>query len=114
MIYAIHEHELRPAVDIARYENDVAAALQQMKVPGLLQAVHLKGFGGKRTDRYAVIWIFEDATALTRNFGTSEQRKFPADWLYYENEILAQYLDRVPDTIDYTDYHTIKEFNFQH
>ncbi len=112
MIYAMHEHELRPGVDIARYESDVAAALQQMKVPGLLQAVHLKGYHGKRSDSYAVLWIFENAEALILNFGTPEQRKFPADWLYYENEILAQYLDRDPDTIDYTDYAIIKQFNF--
>jgi hypothetical protein len=113
MIYAIHEHELRPGVDIVCYENDVAAALQQMKVPGLLQAIHLKGFGGERLDKYAVLWIFENVEALTRNFGTPEQRKFPADWLYYENVILAQYLDRHPDAIDYTDYNIVKKFSFQ-
>jgi len=113
MIYAVHEHELRPEVDIARYEGDVAATLQQMKVPGLRQAIHLKGFGGKRTDKYAVLWLFESVEALRLNFGTPEQRKFPPDWLYYENVILAQYLDRHPDTIDYTDYNIVKEFNFQ-
>ncbi|MCX6048405.1 MAG: hypothetical protein NT075_25155 [Chloroflexi bacterium] len=113
MLYAIHEHELRPDVDPARYESDVAAALQQMQVPGLLQAIHLKGFHGERAGRYTVLWIFENAEALTHNFGTAEQRKFPADWLYYENEILARYLDRDPDTIDYTDYNLIKEFKFQ-
>ncbi len=112
MIYAIHEHELRSGVDIARYESDVAAALQQMKVPGLLQVVHLKGFHGKRVDSYAVVWIFENAEALTLNFGAPEQRKFPADWFYYETVVLAPYLDRDPDTIDYTDYTIVKEFNF--
>lgn len=112
MIYAVHEHELRPGIDTARYESDVAATLQQMKVPGLLQAIHLKGFGGKRSNKYAVLWLFENAEALTQNFGTSEARKFPPDWLYYENVILAQYLDRDPDTIDYTDYNIVKEFNF--
>ncbi len=113
MIYAVHEHELRPGVDITRYESDVAAALQQMKVNGLEQAIHLKGFGGKRTDKYAVLWVFENAEALTFNFGTPEVRKFPPEWLYYENVILAQYLDRHPDAIDYTDYNVVKEFNFQ-
>lgn len=113
MIYAMHEHELRSGVDITGYENDVAAALQQMKVSGLLQAVHLKGFHGKRNNRYAVLWIFENAEALTLNFGTPEQRKFPDDWLHYENVILARYLDRDPDTIDYTDYNMIKTFKFQ-
>ena len=113
MIYAIHEHKLRPGVNIARYENAVTAAIQQMKVVGLLQAIHLKGFGGKRPGKYAVLWIFESAEALILNFGTPEARKFPPDWLYYENVILAQYLDRDPDTIDYTDYDVVKEFNFQ-
>lgn len=112
MIYAVHEHELRPGVNLARYESDVAATLQQMKVPGLLHAVHLKGFGGERKNKYAVLWMFESAEALTLNFGTADARKFPPDWLYYEKVILAQYIDRDPDTIDYTDYAIVREFNF--
>ncbi len=112
MIYAIHEHELRSGVDVSQYERDVAATLQQMRVPGLRQAIHLKGFGGKRPDKYAVLWMFENAEALTLNFGAPDARKFPPDWLYYEQVILAQYLDRDPDTIDYTDYAIVREFNF--
>ena len=112
MIYAIHEHELRPGIYVAQYESDVAAALQQMKVSGLLHAIHLKGFGGERQNKYAVLWMFESAEALTLNFGAPDARKFPPDWLYYEQVILAQYLDRDPDTIDYTDYAIVREFNF--
>lgn len=112
MIYAIHEHELLPDVDLAAYEHDVAAAIRKMQVPGLLQAVHLKGIGGKRPGQYAVLWLFESADALTRNFGTPEARKFPPDWLYYENEVLTKYLDRHPDTIDYTDYTIVTNFPF--
>lgn len=112
MIYAVHEHELLPDVDLAAYEHDVAAAIGKMQVPGLLQAIHLKGIGGKRPGNYAVLWLFESAAALTRNFGTPAARKFPPDWLYYEHEVLTKYLDRHPDTIDYTDYTIVNNFHF--
>jgi hypothetical protein len=112
MVYAIHEHELKPGVDVAQYERDVAAAIRRMKIPGLLATHHLRGFRGVRANRYAVLWLFESEDALTQNFGTPDDRRWPPDWAHYENVVLAQYLDRHPDTIDYTDYRQVKGFDF--
>jgi hypothetical protein len=113
MIYAIHEHELKPDADEVAYERDVAAALAQMKVPGLLHAHHLKGVRGERSGKYAVLWVFANEAALVENFGPPDNRKWPADWLHYENVILARYLDRHPDTIDYTDYRPLQEYSYE-
>ena len=112
MIYAIHEHELKPGVDVAEYEQMVAAAIGRMKIPGLLAAHHLYGLRGVRTKRYAVLWIFASEAALVENFGTPEDRRMPPDWAAYETEILVQYLDRDPDTVELTDYRQIKDFDF--
>ncbi len=106
-IIAIHEHELKPNVNPKQYEQEVDYALTTLNIPGLLKAYHLKGFKGKRNGRYAVVWIFENKDAITKNFGTPENPKWPKDWLHYENEILAKFLDRHPDSIDFTDYEII-------
>lgn len=112
MICAIHEHELRPEVDVTSYEREVAAAIAQMRIPGLRQVFHLKGWRGARAGRYAVLWIFASMAALEENFGTAEQRRWPPDWADYENTILTRYLDRHPDTIVYTDYSLVEAFHF--
>jgi hypothetical protein len=114
MIYAVHEHELKRDADVAQYERDVAAAIAHMNVPGLLAAHHLRGFRGVRANRYAVLWLFASEEAITENFGTLEQRRWPPDWAHYENVILAKYLDRHPDMIDYTDYHQVTRVDFSH
>lgn len=112
MIYAVHEHELKPGVDGAEYEHAVATAIASLKIPGLLSAYHLHGVGGVRAKRYAVLWIFASEAALVENFGTLDDRRMPPDWAVYENEVLAQYLDRHPDTIEYTDYRPLQDFDF--
>jgi hypothetical protein len=112
MIYAIHEHELKPGVDAAQYEQDVAAAIARMRIPGLLFACHLHGLRGVRQNRYAVLWVFESEAALAENFGAPGQRRWPPDWAHYENVVLAPYLDRHPDAIAYTDYRQLQHFDF--
>lgn len=111
-IFAVHEHELRTGVSSDQYEQEVKEALQNFRVPGLLGAYHLKGIKGKRDQKYGVLWIFEDEQALINNFGTPGNPKCPKDWLYYENQVLSKFLDRDPDTIDYTDYHVLNDFQF--
>lgn len=110
MIYSLHEHELRPDVDLEQYEEEVAAAIAQIDIPGLLHAYHLKGFKGERDGRYGVLWIFDSEESIVENFGTPNNPKMPAVWKHYENDVLSKFLDRHPDTIDYTDYAIISEF----
>ena len=111
-VYAIHEHELRRGVDEREYERQVGEAIRNLRVPGLLHAIHLKGFKAQREGKYAVLWIFENQEAIVRNFGTSDNPKHPADWLHYENDVLAKFIDRKPDTINFTDYHAVSKISF--
>jgi hypothetical protein len=111
-VYAIHEHNLRSSVDKSAYETQVGEAIKNLRVPGLLHAYHLKSFKGKREGFYAVLWIFESEDAIVQNFGTPENPKWPADWLHYENDVLAQFIDEHPDKIDFSDYEAITEADY--
>ncbi|MEM7032175.1 MAG: hypothetical protein AAF629_21670 [Chloroflexota bacterium] len=111
-IFSLHEHELRPDIDEEVYKRDVATAIAKLRVPGLKKAYHVQGFKGKREQKYGVLWIFESEAAIVANFGTPENPKWPEDWLHYENDILAKYLDRHPDTIDFTAYQLLIPFEF--
>lgn len=112
MIYCVHEHELKPGIDVAQYERDVADALTQLKIPGLLHAYHLKGIGGERAGCYGVLWVFANAEALAHNFGGPREQTWPAQWLHYEDVVLAPYLDRHADKIDFTDYEPLHAVSY--
>lgn len=111
-IFAYHEHELKPDADRQRYEKEVKHAITNLKIIGLIKAIHLHGFKGTRKNKYAILWIFKDKESLELNFGTEEHPKLPDDWKYYENEALAKFLDRDPDKIVFTDYDVLNEFSF--
>jgi hypothetical protein len=104
LIFSLHEHELKPDVDSALYEKEVSETLQNLKIYGLLKAYLLKGFKGERVNRYAVLWVFENAEVIEENFGTVDNPKWPEQWLYYENQVLARYLTCHPDKIHFTAY----------
>ena len=111
-VYTFHEHELRSGIDHDDYEKKIGEAIKQLRVPGLLHAYHLKGFKGHRNGKYAILWIFESEEAIVRNFGTPQNPKWPKDWLHYENDVLAPFIDRHPDKIDFTDYHPVSDVSF--
>lgn len=113
-VFALHEHELKPGCNHELYVQEVGAVLGKMQVPGLLHAYHLKCFKGTRAGRYAVLWIFESQQAIEDNFGTLDKPRWPADWLFYENEILAKYLICHPDKIRFADYCPIHSFDYSH
>lgn len=112
-VIAFHEHELKPGVDAKIYEQKVSEAIKKLQVPGLLEVYHLKGFKGERSGKYAVLWTFESEEAIVKNFGTPDDPKWPKDWLYYENEVLAPFLDRHPDKINFTDHHVLFHISFK-
>lgn len=112
-VFALHEHELKPGINVEEYEHEVANAIQSLKVPELLHAYFLKGFKGERSHCYAVLWVWENAHVIEENFGTLDNPKWPQDWLYYENQILAKYLTCHPDTINFTDYDILKSIEYK-
>lgn len=44
LVFSVHEHELKPNINIESYEQEVSLALSQLKVLGLLHAYLIKGF----------------------------------------------------------------------
>lgn len=111
-VISIHEHALKSDINIPGYEREVSETLKNLKVPGLLQAYLLKGFKGERTNSYAVVWVWKNKQVIKENFGTLDNPKWPEDWLYYENEVLAKYLTCHPDNINFTCYDIIDAVNF--
>ncbi len=113
-VFSIHEHELKPDVDTILYEQEVTEAIKNLKVKGLLAAHLLKGFKGSRKDKYTILWIWESEKVIEENFGTLDNPRWPEDWLYYENEILAKYLTCHPDKINFTCHNCISKVSFSH
>lgn len=111
-VIAFHEHELKAGVEEKVYEQKVGEAVKKLQVPGLLGAYHLKGFKGERSRKYAVLWVFESEEVSVKNFGTPKTPKWPQDWLHYEKEGLAPFLDRHPDKINFTDHHILFRVKF--
>ena len=103
-VYAIHEHNLKASADRSAYEAAIGRAIQELRIPGLLHGRHLKAFKEKREGEYTVLWVFENKEAIEQNFGTPENPKWPEAWLWYENELLAPYIEEHPDKISFTDY----------
>lgn len=106
-VFSFHEHELKPNANVENYEIEIQRTLVALKIPGLLQVHLVKGFKGERCGRYGVLWIWENEQCIKDNFGTLDNPKWPADWLHYENEILAKYLTCHPDKILFTAYNII-------
>jgi len=109
-IISIHEYELRPGVA----ENDFENALRQARESGLLSLPGLdliyfgKGIRGQRKGRYVAIWVYTDLGLWEQNWGPADQpissSNYPAEWRFWEQNILNKYLDRAPDTITFTAY----------
>lgn len=109
---SIHEHELKDTVNVEEYQRDVAQAIKDLKVPGLLYAYFLKGFKGERNNKHAIVWVWENQEVIKENFGTLDNPKWPKDWLHYENEVLAKYLTCHPDKINFTCYNVIDAVHY--
>lgn len=109
-LVSIHEYELKAGVDPAAFEQALhgAEASGLFKLPGLVDHHFVRGFKGARAGRYAAVWVYESREAWQRLWGTPERPRrfpdYPAGWQIWESDILAPFLDRVPDTISFTVY----------
>ena len=109
-IFAVHEYVLKPGVDVSEFERAIRQADQRglLVLPGLVDHFFLKGLKGCRNGCYAAIWVFENRAAWERLWGTPDhpigKQDYPSNWKVWEDEVLAPFLDREPDTITYTDY----------
>lgn len=110
MIISIHEYKLKPGVNTDDFENAIAGAKRRglFQLPGLVGYHFLRGLRGERKGSYAAIWVYASQEAWENLWGPPDQPNppelYPQEWLTWENEYLAQYLDCVPDQIQYTSY----------
>jgi hypothetical protein len=113
-IISIHEYILKPGVEEAEFERSIQKARQRglLSLPGLVEYHFLKGLKGTRSGCYAAIWIYESREAWERLWGTPERPRpkqdYPENWKVWEEEILAPFLDRDPDTITFTAYEELE------
>lgn len=109
-IVGIHEYVLRPGADEGAFLQAVRGARERglFALPGLIEHYLLRGVKGARLRQFAAVWIFESREAWERLWGTPEnplrKEQYPESWKIWEDEVLAPFLDREPDTITFTDY----------
>jgi hypothetical protein len=109
-IVSIHEYDLKPGVDVERFEQALrdADARGLLQLPGLVAHTFVKGAKGLRRGAYAALWIYESREAWERLWGTPEHPRLPQDypetWKIWEGECLAPFLEGHPDAIRFTAY----------
>lgn len=109
-ILSLHEYMLRPIV----LPDDFINAIRGAKDEGLLDLpeIHehklLFGVRGHRAGMFASLWSYSDR----RNWESlwipdgvpRSSENYPEMWRFWEESILRPFLDRDPDTIDFTAY----------
>ena len=112
-VVSVHEYELKPGVQAADFERALHDAERRglFDLPGLSEHHFLRGLKGTRRDGYAAIWIFESREAWEELWGSPDAPRppshYPQKWQVWENEVLAPFLTRDPDTICFTSYQEI-------
>ena len=107
---SIHEYDLKPDADLARFEQMLgdAEARGLFRLPGLVAHHFLKGIKGARAGGYTALWIYESREAWERLWGTLERprapRDYPEPWKTWERELLAPFLSVHPDATRFTAY----------
>jgi heme-degrading monooxygenase HmoA len=109
-VISIHEYELRRDSDEPAFERAIHEAERRglFALPGLIEHHFLKGVKGARKGRYTAVWIFENREAWERLWGSLEDprppARYPKKWRVWEDEVLAPFLSRYPDTIRFASY----------
>ena len=112
-VISIHEYDLRPGIDPARFEQALhgAEARGLLKLPGLITHYFVKGTKGARAGAYAAVWIYESREAWEQIWGRPERPKapdeYPENWKVWEETVLAPFLGQHPDQIRFTTYEVL-------
>ena len=107
-LISIHEYDLRPDADLARFERMLGDAETRglFRLPGLVAHHFLRGVKGARAGGYTALWIYESREAWERLWGTPDHprapHEYPEPWKVWEAEWLAPFLDVHPNAIRYT------------
>jgi hypothetical protein len=109
-VISIHEYELKAGVDEEAFVGAVRQAVESglIELPGLEVMRFLRGIRGIRKDKFSTLWVYTDKEAWERLWGQVDhptaKASYPAHWLVWEEEVLAPFLDRPPDEINFTAY----------
>jgi hypothetical protein len=112
-VISIHEYDLKPGSDLARFEQALhdADARGLLKLPGLITHYFVKGTKGARRGAYAAVWIYESREAWEHIWGSPEQPRaphaYPENWKVWEDDVLAPFLAQHPDEIRFTTYEVL-------
>ncbi len=109
-IISVHHYSLRPGVDGEAFERALRSARESglLRLPGLIEQRFLRGVKGSRQGSFAALWVYESREAWERLWGSAARprprKDYPENWKVWEKEILAPFLDREPDRIEFTAY----------
>jgi heme-degrading monooxygenase HmoA len=113
-IISIHEYDLKPGSNPARFEQALrdAEARGLFNLPGLMAHHFVKGVKGTRPHAYAAVWVYESREAWERLWGTLEHPRepmeYPAKWRIWEEELLGPILSGHPDATRFTAYEELR------
>ncbi len=109
-VVSMHEYVLRPGVDPVEFEAAVrdARARGLFDLPGLHDVRFLRTLRSTRGQAYAALWVYESSEAWEALWGApgdaTPTEAYPENWREWEEIVLARFLDRDPDTIDFAAY----------
>lgn len=109
-IISVHEYTLKPGVPEVEFEAALRQATRRrlFDLPGLEAFYFVKGIKGRRSGRYAAVWVYTSRKAWEALWGPPERpvpkEEYPRRWRIWEEEILAPLLREDPDHIQYTTY----------
>lgn len=109
-IISMHEYVLRPSRSEQDFISAVLAAKHEgmLDLPELLHHRLLYGVKGVRCGMFASLWTYEDRRTWESLWGSADaptsNESYSLTWRMWEDDVLAPFLDRDPDTIDFTAY----------
>lgn len=109
-IISVHEYVLKPGVNEIEFEDAIQKARTRglLQLPGLREYHFVKGLRGARKGQYATIWVYESKDAWEKLWGSAarpcKKQDYPDNWKIWEEEVLAPFLSKEPDKIEFTAY----------
>jgi hypothetical protein len=112
-VVSVHEYRLRPSADPMEFERAFAQARRRglFALPGLRDARLLRTLRGTGGHAYAALWTYESREAWEALWGPpgapAPKQAYPDAWHEWEEVVLAPFLDREPDAVEYAAYEEI-------
>jgi hypothetical protein len=112
-VFSIHEYDLRAGVTPQDFERALRAGERRglLALPGLGGHRFLRGLRGERQGRHAALWWYDRREDWETLWGPIDRphppSEHPPSWRIWEDNILAPFLDRLPDQVRFTAYEVI-------